>query len=69
MRQDVKGKGQGSLAFALRPVGLRLSGIIIVSVIDLGDITTTRGTEMVLPLWLNLRDKLGTTLFNFKIVK
>jgi len=39
------------------------------SVIDLGDITTARGTEMVLPLWVSLMGKLGTPLFNFKIVK
>ena len=39
------------------------------SVIDLGDITTARGTEMVLPLWASLLGKVGTPLFNFKIVK
>jgi 8-hydroxy-5-deazaflavin:NADPH oxidoreductase len=39
------------------------------SVIDLGDITTARGTEMVLPLWVSLMGKLGTPMFNFKIVK
>jgi 8-hydroxy-5-deazaflavin:NADPH oxidoreductase len=39
------------------------------SVVDLGDITTARGTEMVLPLWVSLMGKLGTPLFNFKIVK
>jgi 8-hydroxy-5-deazaflavin:NADPH oxidoreductase len=38
------------------------------SVIDLGDITTARSTEMVLPLWVSLMGKLGTPLFNFKIV-
>jgi len=39
------------------------------SVIDLGDITTARGVEMVLPLWVSLMGKLGTPMFNFKIVK
>jgi predicted dinucleotide-binding enzyme len=39
------------------------------SVIDLGDITTARGTEMVLPLWVSLMSKVGTPMFNFKIVK
>jgi 8-hydroxy-5-deazaflavin:NADPH oxidoreductase len=39
------------------------------SVIDLGDITTARGTEMVLPLWVSLMGKVGSPLFNFKIVK
>jgi 8-hydroxy-5-deazaflavin:NADPH oxidoreductase len=39
------------------------------SVIDLGDISTARGTEMVLPLWVSLMGKLQTPLFNFKLVK
>ena len=39
------------------------------SVIDLGDITTARGVEMVLPLWVSLMGTLQTPLFNFKIVK
>jgi 8-hydroxy-5-deazaflavin:NADPH oxidoreductase len=38
-------------------------------VIDLGDITTARGPEMMLPVWLRLMQALGTTLFNFKIVR
>ena len=37
-------------------------------VIDLGDITTARGTEMLLPIWLRLMAPLGTPAFNFKIV-
>jgi len=39
------------------------------SVVDLGDITTARGVEMVLPLWVSLMGKLQTPVFNFKIVK
>jgi predicted dinucleotide-binding enzyme len=39
------------------------------SVIDLGDITTARGVEMVLPLWVSLMGTLQTPMFNFKIVK
>lgn len=39
------------------------------SVIDLGDITTARGVEMTLPIWLNLFGALQTPLFNFKIVR
>lgn len=39
------------------------------NVIDLGDITAARGTEMLLPIWLRLMGVLGTTDFNFKIVK
>ncbi len=38
-------------------------------VIDLGDITTARGTEMLLPVWLRLWGALGTSAFNFKIVR
>ncbi|MDQ0802379.1 NAD(P)-binding domain-containing protein [Arthrobacter sp. SLBN-112] len=38
-------------------------------IIDLGDITTARGTEMLLPVWLRLWGALGTPAFNFKIVR
>lgn len=38
-------------------------------VIDLGDITTARGTEMVLPVWLRIMGALGSPAFNFKIVR
>ncbi len=38
-------------------------------VIDLGDITGARGTEMLLPIWLRLMNVLGTPRFNFKIVR
>jgi len=39
------------------------------NVIDLGDITTARGTEMVLPLWITLMGVNQTPMFNFHIVK
>ena len=39
------------------------------SVIDLGDITTARGTEMYLPLWIRLWGKQQTPLFNIKVVR
>jgi len=39
------------------------------SVIDLGDITTARGAEMLLPLWVRLYSTLGTGAFNFKVVR
>ncbi len=39
------------------------------NLIDLGDITTSRGTEMLLPIWLRLWGALGTPEFNFNIVK
>ncbi len=38
-------------------------------VIDLGGISTARGTEMLLPVWLRLMEALGTAAFNFKIVR
>lgn len=38
-------------------------------VIDLGDITTARGTEMYLPLWLRLWGSLGTPILNIKVVR
>jgi len=38
-------------------------------VIDLGDITTARGSEMLLPIWVRLFGVLQTPMFNFKIVK
>jgi 8-hydroxy-5-deazaflavin:NADPH oxidoreductase len=36
-------------------------------VIDLGDITNSRGTEMVLPLWIRLYGKFQHSNFNFHI--
>jgi 8-hydroxy-5-deazaflavin:NADPH oxidoreductase len=38
-------------------------------IIDLGDITSARGTEMVLPIWLRLFGALQKPVFNFKIVR
>jgi predicted dinucleotide-binding enzyme len=38
-------------------------------IIDLGDITTARGTEMLLGLWLRLYGTLNTPEFNFKVVR
>ncbi|MEV4823609.1 NAD(P)-binding domain-containing protein [Micromonospora sp. NPDC049274] len=38
-------------------------------VIDLGDLSTARGTEMLMPLWLRLYGRLGTADFNFKVVR
>ncbi|HEY8719968.1 MAG TPA: hypothetical protein VIM26_15410, partial [Pengzhenrongella sp.] len=38
-------------------------------VIDLGDITTARGPEMYLPLWLRLWGAVGTGMFNIKVVR
>ena len=38
-------------------------------VLDLGDITTARGTEMFLPLWVRLWGALGSPAFNVQIVR
>ena len=38
-------------------------------VLDLGDLSTARGPEMMLPVWLRLWGALGTPAFNFKIVR
>lgn len=37
-------------------------------ILDLGDITTARGTEMLLPLWVRLWGKLQNPNFNFGVV-
>ncbi|MGH8894385.1 MAG: NADPH-dependent F420 reductase [Actinomycetes bacterium] len=38
-------------------------------VLDLGDITTARGAEMLLPIWLRIWGALGTPMFNVKVVR
>jgi predicted dinucleotide-binding enzyme len=38
-------------------------------IVDLGDITMARGTEMWLPLWVRLYGALQTPMFNLKIVR
>lgn len=39
------------------------------SIIDVGDITTARGTEMLLPIWVRLYGAFGSPMFNFNIVR
>ncbi|EPG73158.1 NADP oxidoreductase coenzyme F420-dependent [Leptospira fainei serovar Hurstbridge str. BUT 6] len=39
------------------------------NVLDLGDITGARSTEMLLPIWLRLYGKFGNANFNFHITK
>lgn len=38
-------------------------------ILDLGDITTARGTEMMLPIWLRIYLSSGVGAFNFKVVR
>lgn len=37
------------------------------NIIDMGDITTARGTEQLLPIWVRLYGKLQNPIFNFHI--
>jgi predicted dinucleotide-binding enzyme len=39
------------------------------SIIDLGDITTARGVEQYVSLWVRLLGALGTAEFNIAVVK
>ena len=38
-------------------------------IIDLGDISSARGAEMILPLWVRIWGTLGTPAFNFKVAR
>ncbi|WP_459956168.1 NADPH-dependent F420 reductase [Nocardia sp. IFM 10818] len=38
-------------------------------IVDVGDITTARGVEMMLPLWVRLMGAIGTQQFNYKLVR
>ncbi|MBK7763234.1 MAG: NAD(P)-binding domain-containing protein [Bacteroidetes bacterium] len=48
---------------------LQSFGWIAENIIDLGDITKARGTEMYLPLWLSIYGATNNGAFNMKIVK
>jgi 8-hydroxy-5-deazaflavin:NADPH oxidoreductase len=39
------------------------------NVIDLGDIKSSRGMEMIMPLWMNLFRVMGSPKFNFKVTQ
>jgi predicted dinucleotide-binding enzyme len=39
------------------------------NIMDVGDITTARGTEQLLPIWIRLYGKLQNPMFNFYIAK
>jgi 8-hydroxy-5-deazaflavin:NADPH oxidoreductase len=38
-------------------------------IVDLGDLTGARGTEMLLPIWIRLFGTLGTGNFQFKLIR
>jgi 8-hydroxy-5-deazaflavin:NADPH oxidoreductase len=40
-----------------------------INIFDLGDLTTARGTEMYLPLWVRIYGALNDGMFNIKIMK
>ncbi len=47
---------------------LKSFGWVEHNILDLGDITKARGTEMYLPLWLSIYGATGSGAFNIKIV-
>jgi predicted dinucleotide-binding enzyme len=47
---------------------LKSFGWVERNIIDLGDITTARGTEQLLPIWVRLYGALKNPMFNFHIV-
>jgi predicted dinucleotide-binding enzyme len=59
----------GNDAQAKRQVVDILKSFGWIHILDLGDITSARGTEMYLPIWLRLWGSLGTGMFNMKIMK
>jgi hypothetical protein len=38
-------------------------------IFDLGDITTARGTEMILPIWVRIWGAIKNPMFQFKLVQ
>jgi predicted dinucleotide-binding enzyme len=59
----------GDDADAKKTVTELLAGLGHTDVIDIGDISTARGVEMYLPLWIRLLGALGTPMFNIKVVR
>jgi 8-hydroxy-5-deazaflavin:NADPH oxidoreductase len=59
----------GDDAEAKKVVTELLAGLGHTDVVDLGDISAARGTEMYLPLWARLWQALGTPMFNIKVVR
>jgi predicted dinucleotide-binding enzyme len=59
----------GDDAAAKKTVVELLTSMGHIDVIDLGDLSTARGAEMLLPIWLRLMSALGTPYFQFKIVR
>lgn len=56
------GEAKATVAALLRTFGWE-------DIVDLGDITTARGTEMMLPVWVRLWSVTKTPMFSFKLVR
>jgi 8-hydroxy-5-deazaflavin:NADPH oxidoreductase len=54
---------------------LKMHGLLVTfgwkdeNILDLGDITTARGTEQIVPLWVRIMSNLQHPFFNFRIVQ
>jgi predicted dinucleotide-binding enzyme len=59
----------GNDADAKRQVSALLASFGWRRIVDLGDLSTARGTESYLPLWIRLWGALGSATFNIKIVR
>lgn len=59
----------GDDAQAKRTVTDLLVSFGFTDIIDLGDISTARGPEMMMPMWLRLMTALGTPMLNYKIIR
>lgn len=59
----------GNDAAAKTKVTSLLKNLGWTDIIDLGDITKSRATEMLLPAWLSLMQTLGHAHFGFKVVR
>lgn len=59
----------GDSAEAKATVAALLAELGHTDVVDLGDITTARGVEWMMPVWVRLMAALGTPEFNWKVVR
>ncbi len=59
----------GNVADAKEQVAALLRALGWRDIVDLGDISTARGTEMFLPLWLRLYGALGNAAFNVRVTR
>ena len=43
--------------------------VTLADILDLGDVTASRGMEMYLPIWLRMWGAVGSPMFNVKVVR